>query len=150
MGEKILIYADGACSGNPGPGGYGAIIKAEDKETELSGSAELTTNNRMELTAVITALESLRDKSEVRVITDSNYVVKGMTEWMPNWLKKNWKNAQGKEVSNRDLWERLLASARQHKIQWQWIKGHNGHRENERCDRLATEAIAQLRTQKKI
>ncbi len=139
--SKILIFADGACSGNPGPGGYGAILRVEGNEIELSGSEPQTTNNRMELMAVIAALESLTSSSNVMVVTDSNYVVRGMTEWMPNWLKNNWKNSQNRPVLNRDLWERLLKLAHRHNITWHWIRGHNGHPENERCDKLATEAI---------
>lgn len=145
--KEVIIFADGACKGNPGPGGYAAILKIDDKETELSGSEPRTTNNRMELTAVIKALESLEVPSKVRVVTDSNYVVKGMKEWLPNWLKRGWKNSQGSEVLNRDLWERLYQLSKRHRIQWEWIKGHNGHPENERCDRLATEAIKNLQSQ---
>jgi ribonuclease HI len=137
----VEIFADGACSGNPGAGGYGAILRLDDKVKEVSGSEGMTTNNRMELMGVITALESLRVPCSVRVTTDSNYIVKGMNEWITGWLRNNWKNSQKKEVMNRDLWERLLKAAGPHEIQWVWIKGHNGHAENERCDFLATEAI---------
>lgn len=145
--KEVIIFADGACKGNPGPGGYAAILRTDGQETELSGSEPRTTNNRMELTAVIKAFESLKADSKVRVVTDSNYVVKGMTEWLPNWLKKGWKNSQGGEVLNRDLWERLYELTKRHKVQWEWIKGHNGHPENERCDRLANEAIKKLKSQ---
>ncbi|MGE5892976.1 MAG: ribonuclease HI [bacterium] len=137
----VEIFADGACSGNPGVGGYGTILRSADKERELSGCAELTTNNRMELLAVITALEHLKRPCTVRVTTDSNYVVKGMREWIHDWIKKKWKTSQKKDVLNRDLWERLLQAAKPHEIEWVWIKGHNGHPENERCDKLAREEI---------
>jgi ribonuclease HI len=139
--DRIEIYTDGACSGNPGPGGYGALLKYGGETKEISGFSPMTTNNRMELTAVIKALEMLKRPCLVRITTDSTYVVKGMTEWLPGWIKRNWKNAQKKPVANRDLWERLLALSRGHRIQWQWIKGHDGHPDNERCDRLAREAI---------
>lgn len=135
------IYADGACSGNPGVGGYGAILRSGEKEKELSGCEEMTTNNRMELMAVISSLEALKKPCRVRITTDSNYVVKGMTEWIYSWIKNKWKNSQKKEVLNKDLWERLLVASQSHEIKWVWIKGHNGHPENERCDRLAREEI---------
>ncbi len=141
----VEIYADGACSGNPGVGGYGAILRAGDKERELSGCEEMTTNNRMELLGVISALEALRRPCRVQVTTDSNYIVKGMNEWIEGWINKNWKNSQKKDVLNRDLWERLLRASRQHDVEWLWIKGHNGHLENERCDELAREAIKKCR-----
>ncbi len=139
------IYADGACSGNPGVGGYGAILKAGEKEKELSGCEELTTNNRMELLGVISALEELKRPCRVRVTTDSNYIVKGMNEWIESWMRKGWKNSQKKDVLNRDLWERLLKASQPHDMEWVWIKGHNGHPENERCDLLAGEAIKACR-----
>ncbi len=139
------IYADGACSGNPGVGGYGAILKAGEKEKELSGCEELTTNNRMELLGVISALEELKRPCRVRVTTDSNYIVKGMNEWIESWMRKGWKNSQKKDVLNRDLWERLLKVSQPHDMEWVWIKGHNGHPENERCDLLAGEAIKACR-----
>jgi ribonuclease HI len=137
----VEIYADGACSGNPGPGGYGALLRFGDKEKEISGHEELTTNNRMELMAVISALESLKKPCKVTVTTDSNYIVKGMTEWIAGWIKNNWRNSQKKDVLNRDLWERLLKAVSPHEVEWVWIKGHSGHPENERCDKLAPEAI---------
>ncbi|MCL4492859.1 MAG: ribonuclease HI [Nitrospirae bacterium] len=141
----VEIYADGACSGNPGVGGYGAILKAGEKEKELSGCEELTTNNRMELLGVISALEELKRPCRVRVTTDSNYIVKGMNEWIESWMRKGWKNSQKKDVLNRDLWERLLKASQPHDMEWVWIKGHNGHPENERCDLLAGEAIKACR-----
>ncbi|MEW6117733.1 MAG: ribonuclease HI [Nitrospirota bacterium] len=145
----VEIYADGACSGNPGPGGYGAILRSGEKVAELSGCEPMTTNNRMELLGVISALERLKRPCRVRVTTDSNYVVKGMSEWMAGWIKKDWKNSQKKDVLNRDLWERLLNASRPHEIEWVWIKGHDGHPENERCDRLARQAIGECRGRNK-
>ncbi len=137
----VEIYADGACSGNPGLGGYGAILRSGDKVRELSGCDQMTTNNRMELMGVISALEALKKQCKVRVTTDSTYVMKGMTEWIGTWMRNNWRNSQKKEVLNRDLWERLLKAAEPHEIEWVWIKGHNGHIENERCDFLARAEI---------
>lgn len=137
----VEIFADGACSGNPGVGGYAAILRSGGKEKELSGCQDLTTNNRMELLGVIKALEALKKRCKVRVMTDSMYVVKGMTEWIGGWVKKKWIGSQKKEVLNRDLWERLLGLSKHHEIEWVWIKGHDGHPENERCDLLAKEEI---------
>jgi ribonuclease HI len=141
----VEIFADGACSGNPGVGGFGAILRSGKKCIELSGGEKLTTNNRMELMAVITALEALKRPCGVRITTDSNYIVKGMTEWIDGWIKNDWKNSQKKDVLNRDLWERLLRAAGDHVIEWEWIKGHNGHDENERCDLLARGAVKKCR-----
>lgn len=137
----VEIFTDGACSGNPGVGGFGAIMRSGEKEKELSGCEEMTTNNRMEMLAVITALEALKKNCNVRITTDSKYVVKGMAEWIGAWIRNNWKNSQKKEVLNRDLWERLLKASSPHSIEWIWIKGHNGHIENERCDEIAREEI---------
>ena len=137
----VEVYADGACSGNPGVGGYGAILRFGEKEKELSGCEEMTTNNRMELLGVISALEALKKPCRVKVITDSTYVVKGMSEWIHTWRAKGWKTAAKKEVLNRDLWERLHRASEPHETEWEWIKGHNGHPENERCDCLAREGI---------
>lgn len=134
---SVEIFTDGACSGNPGIGGYGVVLRSNKKEKELSGCSLLTTNNRMELTAVIKALEALKMPCEVKVVTDSNYVIQGMTSWIFQWLKTGWKNTQKKEVINRDLWERLLHLSKIHEIDWVWIKGHSGYSENERCDKLA-------------
>jgi ribonuclease HI len=141
----VELYADGACSGNPGRGGFGAILRSGGKCVELSGCEGLTTNNRMEMMGVITALEALKRPCRVKITTDSNYIVKGMTEWVEGWKKNNWKNSQRRDVLNRDLWERLLNAAKGHEIDWDWIKGHNGHSENERCDLLAREAIKKCR-----
>jgi ribonuclease HI len=141
MGDVIEIFADGACSGNPGPGGYGAILRYRDREKEISGCERETTNNRMELTAVLEALRQIKRPSRIRVVTDSSYVVKGMSEWLPQWIRRNWLGASKKPVLNRALWEALAEASRPHRVEWVWIRGHAGHAENERCDRLAREAI---------
>lgn len=141
--EKLVeIYTDGACSGNPGPGGWGTLLRWEGHEKELSGFEPETTNNRMELTAVIEGLTALKRPCRVRLTTDSEYVKKGMTEWIEGWVRRGWKNSQKKDVANRDLWERLLDLSRRHRIEWHWVRGHAGHPENERCDELARAAIA--------
>ena len=142
--DEIILYADGACSGNPGPGGWGVILRhvATKQTRELSGSEKQTTNNRMELTAVIRGLESITKPSKVIVVTDSQYVAKGMTEWIENWLAKNWRTANKKPVKNVDLWQKLLEVSGKHEVSWQWIAGHAGHPENERCDQLAVNAAA--------
>lgn len=140
--ENIVeIFADGACSGNPGIGGYGAILRYGKEVKEISGCELHTTNNRMELMAVIEAIRRLRRRCKIRVMTDSNYVVKGMTEWMPGWIRQNWMNSKKKPVLNRDLWEMLSELSEPHEIEWAWIRGHSGHEENERCDELARKAI---------
>ncbi|MFW6147970.1 MAG: ribonuclease HI [Thermodesulfobacteriota bacterium] len=137
----VEIFTDGSCFGNPGPGGYGAILRYGTKEKEISGYSPSTTNNRMELTAVIEALKMLKRSSRVHVFTDSNYVFKGMTAWIDSWRKRNWLNSQNKPVLNRDLWEKLLLLTQDHHITWHWIKGHSNHPENDRCDKLAKDAI---------
>lgn len=137
----VEIFSDGACSGNPGPGGYGTVVRYGKHEKEFSGYDSDTTNNRMELLGAIAGFEALTRPSEVHITTDSQYVKKGMTEWIDGWIKKGWKNSQRKDVANRDLWERLLAATRQHDVQWHWVRGHTGHAENERCDELARAAI---------
>jgi ribonuclease HI len=137
----VEIYTDGACRGNPGPGGWGALLTAGEREKELSGAEPLTTNNRMELTAVIRALEALKRPSELRIFTDSEYVRRGITEWVKSWKARGWKTADRKPVKNQDLWERLDALAARHQIEWRWVKGHSGVPGNERVDRLANEAI---------
>ena len=139
--KMVKIFTDGACCGNPGPGGYGAILKYGQEIKEISGCESETTNNRMEMMAVIEALGQIKRPCKIRVFTDSNYVVKGMTEWIQGWIKRNWLNAQKQPVKSRDLWEDLLRLSAAHKIQWQWIKGHSGHPENERCDQIARDAI---------
>jgi len=139
--KEIQVFSDGACSGNPGPGGWGAILRYKDVEKELSGGESETTNNRMELMGVIAALESLKEPCQVKVFTDSQYIAKAFTEnWLENWQKNGWKTAGKKAVKNRELWERLLAQAAVHRLEWQWIRGHAGHPENERCDQLAVAA----------
>ena len=138
------IYTDGACQGNPGPGGWGAILRYNGHEKELSGAEALTTNNRMELMAAIKALQALKRHCQVDLYTDSQYVRRGMTEWIKAWKQKNWKNAQNKPVKNADLWQELDNLAQQHSIKWHWVKGHSGHPENERADTLATDAIKTL------
>jgi len=143
--DIVEIFTDGACSGNPGPGGYGAILKWGDEVKEISGCDPDTTNNRMEMMAVIEALCQLKRPSTVILTTDSRYVIKGMTEWISGWIKRNWKNSQKKPVLNRDLWEQLLQHSKPHKISWKLIKGHNGHSENERCDQLARNALEDCR-----
>ncbi|CAH2031877.1 ribonuclease HI [Trichlorobacter ammonificans] len=142
---EVELFCDGACSGNPGPGGYGTILRCRGVEKELSGNAPETTNNRMELTAALEGLLHLTRPCRVTVTTDSQYLVKGMTEWLAGWQRNNWKNSKKEPVLNRDLWERLVQAAAPHQVTWQWVRGHAGHAENERCDALAREAIAQLR-----
>jgi ribonuclease HI len=140
--DKVVeIFTDGSCLGNPGPGGYGAILRYGSREKEISGYNPSTTNNRMELMAVIEALKLLKRISRVRVFTDSNYVCKGITTWIYVWKKRNWLNSQRRPVLNRDLWEKLLILTERHHITWHWIKGHSRHPENERCDMLAKGAI---------
>jgi len=139
---RIVAYTDGACSGNPGPGGWGALLQALDgdrvvKERELKGGEAATTNNRMELLAAITALESLTRPSEVTVVTDSAYVKNGVTSWLHGWKRNGWKTAAKKPVKNEDLWRRLDAAQARHQVTWEWVKGHAGHPENERADTLA-------------
>ena len=141
----VEIYTDGACRGNPGPGGWGALLSSGEHERELSGAEPLTTNNRMELTAVIRALEALKRPSEARIYTDSEYVRRGITEWVKSWKARGWKTADRKPVKNQDLWERLDALAAGHKIDWRWVKGHSGVPGNERVDRLANQAIDAMR-----
>jgi ribonuclease HI len=139
--NTVEIFSDGACSGNPGPGGYGAILKYGEAIKEISGCEIETTNNRMEMKAIIEALRLLKRPCKIKVVTDSKYVVKGMTEWTPEWIKRNWLTSQKKPVLNRDLWEELLKLSQLHQIQWKWIQGHHGHPQNERCDQLARDAI---------
>ncbi len=140
----IEIYTDGACRGNPGPGGWGALLRSGDHEKELWGGAADTTNNRMEMTAVIESLKALKRPSEVILTTDSQYVRKGITEWISGWKRKNWKTAAGKPVKNADLWREIDKLAAGHKIDWRWVKGHSGHAENERVDDLANRGIDEL------
>ena len=137
----VEIWTDGACRGNPGPGGWGATLSFGDREKELSGAEPQTTNNRMELTAVIRALEALKRPVEARVYTDSEYVRRGITEWIAGWKSRDWRTAARQPVKNQDLWQELDALAAKHKIEWHWVKGHAGIPGNERVDRLANQAI---------
>jgi ribonuclease HI len=141
---KIEIYTDGACRGNPGPGGWAALLLAGEHEREISGADAATTNNRMELTAVIRALEALKRPIEGAIYTDSQYVRQGVLEWMPNWKARGWKTADRKPVKNQDLWQTLDALVSQHKLEWHWVKGHSGNVGNERVDALANRAIDAL------
>src|SRR5262245_10388542 len=140
MKKHVNIYTDGACSGNPGPGGWGAILVYGDREKELSGREENTTNNRMELMAAIAALEALKDKCRVDLTTDSQYVREGITGWIKKWKQNGWKTANKKPVKNVDLWERLDSLMSVHEVTWHWVRGHDGHAMNERADQLAREA----------
>jgi len=144
---KLLAYTDGACSGNPGPGGWGVLMRAMDgdeivKQRELNGGAELTTNNQMELMAAISALEVLERASELTIITDSTYVKNGVTGWVHGWKKNGWRTSAKKPVKNVELWQRLDAAQAQHQVTWEWVKGHAGHPENERADELARAGMA--------
>jgi len=142
--SRVEIYADGACRGNPGPGGWAATLEYGEHLRELSGAEAQTTNNRMELTAVIRALEALKRGVSARVHTDSEYVVRGINEWLPNWKARGWRTADRKPVKNQDLWEQLDAAAARHDIEWKWVKGHSGVPGNERVDALANAAIDAL------
>jgi len=135
--DVVEIYSDGSCLGNPGPGGWGALLRWRGHERELSGSQAETTNNRMELTAAIEALNALKKPSKVILTTDSRYVIQGINEWMPNWVARGWKTASKQPVKNQDLWQALHEQVERHDIEWQWVKGHDGHLENERVDELA-------------
>lgn len=137
----IEIYTDGACSGNPGPGGWGALLRWNGHEKELSGGEEETTNNRMEMMAVIKALQTLKKPSEVALYTDSKYVMQGVNDWLDGWKAKGWKTANKKPVKNQDLWQEIDSLIQTHKVHFHWVKGHAGHPENERADKLATGAI---------
>lgn len=139
--NRIEIYTDGACSGNPGPGGWGVVLRAGEHEKELSGGEDETTNNRMELLAAIAALEELKQPSPVDLFTDSTYVRDGIMKWIHNWKRNGWKTAAKKPVKNVDLWKRLEQAMAPHDIEWHWVKGHNGHPDNERADELARSAI---------
>ncbi len=140
--KHVEIYTDGACKGNPGPGGWGVLLRMGRHEKELSGGEPDTTNNRMEMTAVIRALTALSGPCAVTLHTDSRYVIDGITKWIFGWQKRGWTNASKEPVKNRDLWEELLAATARHTITWQWVKGHDGHPENERVDRLASLAAS--------
>lgn len=144
MSESVEIFTDGACRGNPGPGGWGAILRAGEHERELFGGEPETTNNRMELTAAIRALEALTRPCSVVLTTDSQYVRKGITEWLANWKRNGWRTAAKKPVKNAELWQALDAAASVHTVDWKWVKGHAGHAENERADQLANRGIDAL------
>ena len=142
MAERVVeIYADGACKGNPGPGGWGVILLFNENRRELCGGAAETTNNRMELTAVIEGLRALKGPSQVRVYTDSQYVQKGISEWIHAWKRRGWRTADRKPVKNEDLWRALDEAAQRHRVEWHWVRGHAGHPENERADALANRGI---------
>ncbi len=142
--NEVEVFTDGACKGNPGPGGWGALLRYGTVEKELYGGETLTTNNRMELMAAIRALESLKRPCSVKLTTDSVYVKSGITEWLPNWKKRGWMTAARKPVKNADLWRRLDEAVQRHNVSWHWVKGHNGHVENERADELANRGIEEL------
>lgn len=144
MTVKVEIFTDGACRGNPGPGGWGVVLRYKDKERHLKGSEQHTTNNRMELTAAIEGLASLKRPCEVEVTTDSKYVRDGITDWIKKWQINNWKNSKKQPVKNADLWQLLIAETEKHSIDWHWVKGHSGHPENELADELANQAIDEM------
>lgn len=141
---SFKLFTDGACLGNPGPGGWAYILRSEDGEVECSGGETKTTNQRMEVTAVLRALESLEKSSKVEIYADSQYVTKGLTEWMDGWIAKGWKNAAKKPVANQDLWQPLAELRKMHELSTHWVKGHDGHPENERCDMLASAEAEQI------
>lgn len=144
----VEIYTDGACRGNPGPGGWGVLLRYNGVEKTLYGAEAETTNNQMELTAAIKGLNAITRPCAVRLVTDSQYVMKGITEWIENWRKRNWKGANGKQVKNIELWQQLDAAVKRHpQVEWEWVRGHAGHPENERADQLANQAIDELMQQ---
>ena len=145
--KNVDIHTDGACLGNPGPGGWAALLRWRGIERELAGGEADTTNNRMELMAAIAALEALKEACDATLHTDSQYVRQGITEWMPNWIRRGWKTAGGDPVKNRDLWERLHAANAKHKVDWRWVKGHAGDPDNERVDQLARAAAVKIKEQ---
>ena len=144
MTQSVVVHTDGACRGNPGPGGWGAILEQGTHKKTLHGGEALTTNNRMELTAVIRALEALKRPCKVQLYSDSRYVLQGITEWLPNWKLKGWKTAARKPVLNSDLWQALDALAAKHDVEWHWVKGHSGHAGNDAADQLANRGIDEL------
>ena len=141
MNPTVMLFTDGACRGNPGPGGWGVFIRREGQEAHLSGHEDNTTNNRMELTAVIEGLKSIEAGATVEITTDSQYVQKGITEWIHNWKRRGWKTSNKQPVKNQDLWQALDAEVEKHHTTWHWVRGHSGHPENEIADQLATQAI---------
>lgn len=142
--QAVELYCDGACRGNPGVGGFAAILRCGRHETEVKGAERQTTNNRMELRAAIAGLEILKEKCSVRIVTDSQYLRQGMTQWIHDWVRRGWRTSQKKPVLNRDLWERLLELCSRHEVRWDWVPGHSGDVLNERCDALANQAIDEL------
>ena len=144
VSEKVELYTDGACKGNPGPGGWGALLRFQEAERELYGGEPDTTNNRMELTAVIEGLEALKRPCGVRIVTDSQYVKQGITQWIARWRRNGWRTASKQPVKNRDLWERLDAALQRHRVEWEWVRGHAGHPENERADQLANKGVESI------
>ena len=146
--ELVEIYTDGACKGNPGPGGWGALLIYKGAEKELWGGEPNTTNNRMELMAAICALIALTRPCRVRLVTDSQYVMKGIQEWMPNWKKRGWKTASKEPVKNADLWQALDEQVNRHQVEWQWVRGHTGHPGNEKADQLANRGVDEVRAKK--
>jgi len=143
--KQVEVHTDGACLGNPGPGGWGALLRWREIEREVAGGEPDTTNNRMELMAAIGALEALREPCDVILTTDSQYVRQGITQWMANWVRRGWKTSGGDAVKNRDLWERLHAAAGRHTVDWRWVKGHSGHPDNERVDVLARDEAIKIK-----
>ena len=144
MAKQVELFTDGACRGNPGPGGWGVLMRYGDHEKQMYGGEKETTNNRMELTAVIEGLNSLKRQCSVKITTDSTYVKDGITSWIHNWKKRNWKTAAKKPVKNQDLWQALDKAVSEHDVEWAWVKGHSGHRENEIADELANRGIDEL------
>lgn len=142
--KQVVIYTDGSCRGNPGPGGWGAVLRYNGHERHLHGGESATTNNRMELMAAIQALETLREPCTINLYTDSNYVRQGLTEWLPQWRRRGWKTADKKPVKNQDLWQRLDEAAARHRIEWHWVKGHSGDPGNELADSLANRGVDEI------
>ena len=143
--KQVIIYTDGGCDGNPGPGAWAAVLRSGEHKREISGAVPATTNNRMELMGALQAMRALNQPCEIKLHTDSQYVKKGMTEWLPGWKRNGWRTSSKEPVKNADLWRELEVEAARHKLHWHWVKGHAGNRDNERCDELATEAITKLK-----